>query len=35
MDVERLKDPTPIFGKDFFDEQLETIRDIRNSERRF
>ena len=34
MDVERLKNPTPIFGKDYFDEQLEKIRDIRSSERR-
>jgi hypothetical protein len=35
MDTERLKNPTPIFGKDYFDEQLEKIRDIRSSERRF
>ncbi len=34
MDVERLKNPQPIFGKDYFDEQLEKIRDIRSSERR-
>ena len=34
MNVERLKDPTPIFGKDYFKEQLEIIRDIRSSERR-
>jgi len=34
MNVERLKDPTPIFGKDYFREQLEIIRDIRGSERR-
>ncbi len=34
MDVERLKNPTPIFGKDYFEEQLEKIRDIRSSERR-
>ncbi len=34
MDVERLKNPTPVFGKDYFDEQLEKIRDIRSSERR-
>ena len=34
MNVERLKDPTPIFGKDYFREQLEIIRDIRSSERR-
>ena len=35
MDVERLKNPQPIFGQDYFQEQLEKIRDIRNSERRF
>ncbi len=35
MDDERLKDPEYIFGKDYFDEQLERIRDIRSSERRF
>jgi len=35
MDVERLKNPTPVFWKDYFDEQLEKIRDIRSSERRF
>ena len=34
MDVERLKNPRPQFGKDYFDEQLEKIRDIRSSERR-
>ena len=34
MDVERLKNPQPLFGKDYFDEQLEKIRDIRSSERR-
>lgn len=34
MDVERLKNPQPVFGKDYFDEQLEKIRDIRSSERR-
>ena len=34
MNIERLKDPTPIFGKDYFREQLEIIRDIRSSERR-
>ena len=34
MDVERLKNPTPVFGKDYFEEQLEKIRDIRSSERR-
>ncbi len=35
MDDDRLKDPQKIFGKDYFDEQLERIRDIRSSERRF
>lgn len=35
MDDERLKSPHNIFGKDYFDEQLERIRDIRSSERRF
>lgn len=35
MDDERLKDPKKIFGKDYFDEQLARIRDIRSSERRF
>jgi len=35
MDDERLKDPRKIFGKDYFDEQLARIRDIRSSERRF
>ncbi|MBU6339380.1 MAG: virulence RhuM family protein [Rickettsiales bacterium] len=35
MDDQRLKDPNKIFGKDYFDEQLERIRDIRSSERRF
>ena len=35
MDDERLRDPRKIFGKDYFDEQLERIRDIRSSERRF
>jgi hypothetical protein len=34
MDDERLKDPRQTFGKDYFDEQLERIRDIRSSERR-
>jgi len=34
MDVERLKNPNPIFGQDYFQEQLEKIRDIRSSERR-
>lgn len=35
MDDERLKNPQNVFGKDYFDEQLERIRDIRSSERRF
>ncbi len=35
MDDERLKNPNPIFGKDYFDEQLARIRDIRSSGRRF
>lgn len=35
MDDERLKNPTNIFGKDYFEEQLARIRDIRSSERRF
>ena len=35
MDDERLKNPEYLFGKDYFDEQLERIRDIRASERRF
>jgi len=35
MDDERLKTPNNIFGKDFFEEQLARIRDIRSSERRF
>jgi len=34
MDDERLKNPEQP-GKDYFDEQLERIRDIRSSERRF
>ena len=34
MDVERLKNPQPIFGQDYFEEQLEKVRDIRSSERR-
>ncbi|MEI6089101.1 MAG: virulence RhuM family protein [bacterium] len=35
MDDERLKHPYNIFGKDYFEEQLARIRDIRSSERRF
>jgi len=35
MDDERLKNPSRIFGADYFEEQLARIRDIRSSERRF
>ena len=35
MDDERLKNPEQTFGKDYFREQIERIRDIRSSERRF
>ncbi|MFH0947404.1 MAG: virulence RhuM family protein [Elusimicrobiota bacterium] len=35
MNDERLKNPNTIFGKDYFEEQLSRIRDIRSSERRF
>ena len=35
MNDERLKNPEYYFGKDYFEEQLERIRDIRSSERRF
>ncbi len=35
MDDERLKNPQYVFGKDYFEEQLARIRDIRSSERRF
>jgi hypothetical protein len=35
MDDERLKNPENVFGKDYFEEQLARIRDIRSSERRF
>ncbi len=35
MDDERLKDPGRDFSRDYFDELLERIRDIRASERRF
>ena len=35
MDDERLKEPEHLFGKDYFEEQLERIRDTRSSERRF
>ena len=35
MDDERLKQGKTVFGKDYFDELLERIREIRSSERRF
>lgn len=35
MDDERLKNPVNIFGKNYFDELLARIRDIRSSERLF
>ena len=35
MNDNRLKEPEYYFGKDYFEEQLERIRDIRSSERRF
>lgn len=35
IDDERLKNPNNIFGKDYFEEQLARVRDIRSSERRF
>lgn len=35
MDDDRLKQGTQLIGKDYFDELLERIRDIRASERRF
>jgi hypothetical protein len=35
LDDERLKRGTQVFGKDYFDELLERIREIRASERRF
>lgn len=35
MDDERLKQGTALFGKDYFNELLERIREIRASERRF
>ena len=35
MDDERLKEPQNFFGKDYFEEQLERIREIRASERKF
>ena len=35
MDDERLKKTNYIFGKDYFEETLERIRNISSSERRF
>ena len=35
LDDERLKQGNNVFGKDYFDELLERIREIRASERRF
>ena len=35
LDDERLKQGNNLFGKDYFDELLERIREIRSSERRF
>ena len=35
LDDERLKNPEYTFGKDYFDELLERIKNIRSSERRF
>jgi len=35
MDDERLKIPNYTFGEDYFEEQLQKIRNIRSSERRF
>ena len=35
MDDNRLKNPSTPFGKDYFEEQLARIRDIRSSARRF
>ena len=35
LDDERLKQSNQLFGKDYFDELLERIREIRASERRF
>jgi len=35
LDDERLKQDNQVFGKDYFDELLEHIREIRASERRF
>lgn len=35
MDDQRLKQGSALFGKDYFDELVERIREIRASERRF
>lgn len=35
LDDDRLKNPQHIFGKNYFEEQLARIRDIRSSERQF
>ncbi|MCK4923113.1 MAG: virulence RhuM family protein [Bacteroidales bacterium] len=35
LNNEKLKNPDNAFGKDYFDELLEQIRDIRSSEKRF
>ncbi len=35
LDKEKLKNPDNPFGKDYFDELLEQIKDIRSSEKRF
>lgn len=35
MNDDRLKNPQTLFGKDYFEEQLARIRDIRSSDRRF
>ena len=35
IDNQKLKEPNNPFGKDYFDELLEQIRDIRSSEKRF
>lgn len=35
LDNEKLKNPDNPFGKDYFDDLLEQIRDIRSSEKRF
>lgn len=35
MDDERLKTPNYTFGQDYFEEQLDRIKNIRSSERRF